>query len=163
MSFPPPPPPPGQPGQSPPPGHYPPPADQYSPAAPPPVQGQYPPPPPGQGRYRPPPPQGYQVQAAYVPPGGAMMPYQPGPYPVTAVRPRGRALGAIVSVFLPGIGSMINGSVGIGVIIFVSYLISCLLCLVVIGFILVPAVWIWAIIDGVISADRWNRKHGITS
>ncbi len=85
--------------------------------------------------------------------------YRPGP----SVRPRGRAMGAVVSIFVPGVGSMINGSVGRGVLILCAYLIACLLCLVVIGFLLAPAVWIWGIIDGALSADRWNRLHGVIS
>jgi TM2 domain-containing membrane protein YozV len=96
-----------------------------------------------------------------------MTPYTPGGYPAyrpgPRVSPRGRAGGAVVSIFVPGVGSMINGSVGRGVLILVAYLVSCLLCLVLIGFILAPAVWIWGIIDGALSADRWNRKHGIIS
>ena len=58
---------------------------------------------------------------------------------------------------------MINGSAGRGSIILIAYVIACLLCLVLIGFILAPAVWVWGIIDGALSADRWNRSHGIIS
>jgi TM2 domain-containing membrane protein YozV len=95
-----------------------------------------------------------------------MVPYSPaGPpvYPRSQIHPRGRAGGAIVSIFVPGVGSMINGSVGRGLIILGSYIVACVLCLVLIGFIIAPAVWIWGIIDGALSADRWNRKHGIIS
>jgi TM2 domain-containing membrane protein YozV len=79
------------------------------------------------------------------------------------VQPRNRALGAVVSFFIPGVGSMINGSAGRGTLILISYLVSVALCLVLIGFVLAPAVWIWGIVDGVLSADRWNRAHGIIS
>ena len=130
------------------PRHHQPGHDQHGPVQPdygPPVQG-----PPGYG-----------------PPGNAMAPYTPaGPpayRPGPSIRPRGRALGAVVSIFLPGVGSMINGSAGRGSIILIAYVIACLLCLVLIGFILAPAVWVWGIIDGALSADRWNRSHGIIS
>ncbi|MGH3396546.1 MAG: hypothetical protein ACRDPO_17830 [Streptosporangiaceae bacterium] len=122
-----------------------------SPPAPP---GQYLPAPYQSGQYAPP---GY-LAPGYAP-GCGMVHYGPG----YAVRPRGRALGAIVSFFIPGLGSMINGSVGLGFIILGSYLLGCVLCLLVIGFVIAPAVWIWAIIDGALSADRWNRQHGIIS
>jgi TM2 domain-containing membrane protein YozV len=108
-----------------------------------------------------------QEAAAHAPPGNGMVPYAPAGYPAynpgPRVSPRGRAVGAVVSIFLPGIGSMINGSVGRGSIILISYIIACVLCLVLIGFILAPAVWIWGVIDGARSADRWNRRHGIIS
>ena len=108
-----------------------------------------------------------QGSPGYGPPGNSMEPYTPpgGPsgYPRQQVHPRGRAAGVVVSIFLPGVGSMINGSAGRGVLILILYAVSCLLCLVFIGFILAPAVWIWGVIDGALSADRWNRKHGIIS
>lgn len=153
---------------------------------PPPEPGRYPPPPPRQylpqptwpGHYQPPPPPppgpyqsgpysppGY-LPPGYLPPGSGMVPYRPGmvPYPPGyGFRPRGRALGAIVSFFIPGVGSMINGSVGRGFIILAAYLVGCALCLLLIGFVIVPVIWIWAVIDGALSADRWNRKHGVIS
>ena len=75
-----------------------------------------------------------QGPPGYGTPGNAMAPYTPaGPpdyRPGPSVRPRGRALGAVVSIFLPGVGSMINGSAGRGSIILIAYVIACLLCLV---------------------------------
>ncbi len=146
------------------------PYDQYPPRHPrpsnnppgqqPPAYGQPGQGPPGQG------PPGYGPPG-YGPPGSGMVPYEHAGFPAypsgQQVHPRGRAVGAIVSIFVPGVGSMINGSVGRGFLILVSYLIGVALCLVIIGFLIVPAVWIWAIIDGALSADRWNRAHGIIS
>ncbi len=115
--------------------------------------------------YQPYPPR--QQQPGSGPTGSGMVPHTPAGYPAYRpgpnVRPRGRALGAVVSIFVPGVGSMINGSVGRGVLILIAYLVACALCLVLIGFILAPAVWIWGIVDGALSADRWNRIHGVTS
>jgi TM2 domain-containing membrane protein YozV len=125
---------------------------------------------PGSGQYgRAQPDYGPPVQGppSYSSPGNAMASYPPpGPpayRPGPTIRPRGRALGAVVSIFLPGVGSMINGSAGRGSIILIAYIFACLLCLVLIGFVLAPAVWVWGIIDGALSADRWNRRHGIVS
>jgi TM2 domain-containing membrane protein YozV len=111
----------------------------------------------GQHQYRPS-PAGYGV---------VVQPQQATVYGVgqarPQVQPRGRAVGAVVSFFVPGVGSMINGSALRGTVILISYIISGLLCLVLIGFILLPIVWIWGIVDGALSADRWNRARGIVS
>lgn len=147
-----------------PPHQRPPAPDPYGYGPPPSGWPGYGPPAQGQpGSYGPPP----QGPPGYGPPGSGMVPYPPAGYPVyrpaPSVRPRGRAVGAIVSLFLPGVGSMINGSVGRGFLILFAYLISWVLILFAIGFILAPAVWIWGIIDGALSADRWNRARGIIS
>jgi TM2 domain-containing membrane protein YozV len=93
-----------------------------------------------------------------------MMPYRPPQPPVVRVQPRGRATGAIVSFFLPGVGSLVNGSVLSGLAIIVTWLIGAILTLVIgIGLIVMFAAWIWGILDGAFSADRWNRRHGVIS
>jgi TM2 domain-containing membrane protein YozV len=77
--------------------------------------------------------------------------------------PKNGGLGVLVSFFIPGVGSMINGSVGLGVAILISYIVSWLLTIVLIGIPLVIGVWIWGMVDGYRSAQRWNQAHGIIS
>jgi TM2 domain-containing membrane protein YozV len=77
--------------------------------------------------------------------------------------PKNGGLGVLVSFFIPGVGSMINGSAGLGVAILICYAVSWLLTLVLIGIPLVFGVWIWGMVDGYLSAQRWNRAHGIIS
>ena len=86
-----------------------------------------------------------------------VQPYQP------VVQPRTRVLGAVVSIFFPGVGSMINGNVPIGIIILAGWIIAWFFTFFIIGIPFLLGFWAWGIIDGALSADRWNREHGIIS
>jgi TM2 domain-containing membrane protein YozV len=54
---------------------------------------------------------------------------------------------AIISAFFPGAGQIMKGEVGKGVGVMAMYVLSWLMCLLIIGFVLVPIVWVWAIYD----------------
>lgn len=106
-----------------------------------------------------------------------VQPYAPGPYqqpypqqypppgwqPPAQVAPRSPALGLIVSVFLPGVGSMMAGKTGKGIGILAGYMLGWLLCLVLIGFIVMPVFWIWGMVAAYRDAVAWNRERGIIS
>jgi TM2 domain-containing membrane protein YozV len=79
------------------------------------------------------------------------------------VLPKNPAVALIVSVFLPGVGSMISGQAAIGTLILISYIVGWILTLFIVGFIIVPAVWIWGLVHAYQSAQRWNRDHGFVS
>jgi TM2 domain-containing membrane protein YozV len=79
------------------------------------------------------------------------------------VAPKNPAIGAILSFFIPGLGTMVNGSVGRGVLILALYAIGWILSLLLIGIPLLIGAWIWGLVDGYTSAQRWNRQHGIIS
>jgi TM2 domain-containing membrane protein YozV len=83
--------------------------------------------------------------------------------PVQTVAPRSRAAAITMSIFLPGLGSMYGGNPGIGVLLLVALLVSCLLVLALIGFVLVPAVWAVGLWHAHHSVVQWNRRHGIIS
>jgi len=102
---------------------------------------------------------GWQQPPSYGPPQPWQQPY---PQPVQ-VAPRSPALGLIVSFFLPGVGSMMAGRTGKGIGILCGYFVGWLLCFVFIGFIVMPAFWIWGLIAGYADAVDWNRAHGIVS
>jgi len=96
--------------------------------------------------------------------------YVPAAYPTLggyAVAPKNPAVSLIVSFFLPGVGSMINGDVGIGITILLLWLLAIFLDVTVIGLVVgVPlgiAMFIWGLIDAYQGAQRWNRRHGIIS
>lgn len=138
----------------------------YQPPAP--TQG-YPQNHPQQG-YQPGYPQGYQQ--GYQQPGFQQPGYQqPGAHPPVygtapggpPVLPKNPALGVILSFFVPGLGSMVNGSVGRGILILVCYGIAWLFTFVLIGIPFLIGTWIWGLADGYLSAQRWNRAHGIIS
>jgi TM2 domain-containing membrane protein YozV len=114
------------------------------------------------------PPQPHQQASGY--PGQPyqqpMYPAQPGgymPQPYGAVAPKNPGLALLASFFIPGLGSLINGKVGLGIAIFICYVIALATMLVVIGFVLVPAVWVWGMCDAYTGAKNWNRRHGILS
>jgi len=73
----------------------------------------------------------------------------------------------IVSFFLPGVGSLMNGDTGIGITILLLWILSVILDFTIIGLIVgIPlglAMFIWGLIDAYQGAQRWNRRHGIIS
>jgi TM2 domain-containing membrane protein YozV len=134
---------------------------------PPPVQ-QAPPRPAGPARERyavRPPPEQYGQQYT---PGQQFQEWAPLPLhaqemqPV-AVAPKNPAVSVLLSVFVPGLGSMVNGNAGTGVAILVLNIIGWMLAIVLIGIPLAIGTWIWGLVDAHQSAQRWNRAHGIIS
>lgn len=102
----------------------------------------------------------------YAPPGYPQQPHNaphgyPAPYGM--VMPKNPAISLLVSFFIPGVGSMINGDAGKGVGILIGYFISWLLTIVIIGFFGVIAFWVWGMVDAYSGAVNWNRRHGIVS
>jgi TM2 domain-containing membrane protein YozV len=112
---------------------------------------------PGPGSHYPP-----QQPPHYAPQQQGQQLQQPYPQPVQ-VAPRSPALGLIVSIFIPGVGSMMAGQTGKGVGILIGYLVGWLLTLVIIGFVVMPAFWIWGLVAAYMDAVAWNRAHGIVS
>jgi TM2 domain-containing membrane protein YozV len=104
-------------------------------------------------------------------PGNAVQPWQQPQYPPVRqpyyqqqqVSPRSPALGLIVSIFLPGVGSMMAGHVGKGVGILIGYIIGAILSVVIVGIFIAIPLWIWGLVAGYQDAVRWNRAHGIIS
>jgi TM2 domain-containing membrane protein YozV len=90
------------------------------------------------------------VQPAYVPPG-------------YAVKPKDPAISVIVSIFVPGLGSIINGDTGTGVAILIGSFVSFILTFFIIGIFGLIGFWIWGLVDAYQGARRWNLKHGIVS
>jgi TM2 domain-containing membrane protein YozV len=91
----------------------------------------------------------------------AMSPY--GPAGAVAVSPKNPALAVIASFFLPGLGQLINGDTNKGVAMLVTYVVSFLLMLVLIGFVTAFGVWVWSMVDAYQGARDWNLRHGILS
>ena len=80
-----------------------------------------------------------------------------------AILPKNPALGVIVSFFLPGVGSMVNGDAMRGVIILAVYIVGWFLAFFLIGIPILFGAWVWGLVDGYLSAQRWNLAHGIVS
>lgn len=66
-------------------------------------------------------------------------------------------LAVILSIFLPGLGQIYLGLDNKGAILLVAYVVSAILILLIIGFILVIIIWIWALVDTIRSASALNR------
>lgn len=80
-----------------------------------------------------------------------------------AVLPKNPALGVILSFFIPGLGSMVNGDAARGGIILGVYAVGWILSFFLIGIPILIGAWIWGLVDGYLSAQRWNLAHGIVS
>lgn len=79
------------------------------------------------------------------------------------VQPHSTGLAVVASLFVPGLGSMINDKVGKGIGILVAYIVAVALIFAFIGFVAAPAVWIWGMVAANNDARSWNRAHGIMS
>ena len=120
-----------------------------------------------------PPPSHYPYQPSSTPPGtpppappyasSYPLPYPP-PHPpaVVVVGRKEPALAGVLSWLLPGLGQFYSGRVGPGVGFLVAYLLN-LPFVVFLGILVVPvlvslAIVAWAVIDGVLGAQRRNRE-----
>lgn len=83
--------------------------------------------------------------------------------PPMVVAPKNPGIGLLASFFVPGLGSLINGDVGIGIGIFIGYLIGWFFSFFLIGIPFVFGFWVWGMVDGYTGAQRWNARHGIIS
>ena len=66
-------------------------------------------------------------------------------------------LAIILSVFLPGLGQIYLGLDHKGAIFLIAYVVSAILILLLVGFLLCPLIWLWALIDTIISTNALNR------
>ena len=99
--------------------------------------------------------------AAMMLPAGYLVPTgQPG---AMVVAPKNPAVSLLISFFVPGVGSMVNGDVGIGATILILYLVGIVGSIFLVGIPLIIGVWIWGLIDAYQGAQRWNARHGIIS
>lgn len=94
---------------------------------------------------------------------GAPQTQAPLPQQQQIILPKNPALGVILSFFIPGLGSIVNGSTGRGLTILGVYVVGWILTLFIIGIPILIGAWIWGLVDGYLSAQRWNAAHGIVS
>ncbi len=73
---------------------------------------------------------------------------------------RSPLLAAVLSLILSGLGQIYNGQVTKGVIFIVVQIINAALTTVLIGFVLMPIVGLWATIDAYLVAKRNNERYG---
>jgi TM2 domain-containing membrane protein YozV len=106
-------------------------------------------------------PQGPTPPHAYPPAAyGHGYPAQP---PYAQVAPKSPGLALLASFFVPGLGSLVIGRIGVGIGIMVGYFISFLLAFVLIGLPFMFGFWLWGLFDAYLGAKNWNARHGIIS
>lgn len=64
-----------------------------------------------------------------------------------------------LSLVVPGLGTMRNGDVGRGTIVLACFLAAASFVPMLVGLPLLIVVWAWGLLDAVLSARRWNRRH----
>lgn len=90
------------------------------------------------------------------------MPYrQMQPAPI--VKPKNPGAAAVLSFLFPGLGQIMNGGIGTGIAMVVLTVFAWISLMFLIGFILLPAMYIWSIVEAYTKAKRWNAAHGIIS
>jgi len=85
------------------------------------------------------------------------------PPTVMTVAPKNPAVHLLVSVFFPGVGTMMNGRVGKGLAILVGYFVCWLLFLLVFPLLIAFGIWVYGLVDAYQGAKKWNLAHGIIS
>lgn len=78
-------------------------------------------------------------------------------YSVTSVEEKNIIVSIILSVIFPGLGHFYLNLNRKGAIFLIAYVVSAILILLLIGFILVWIVWIWALVDVIKSTNALNR------
>ena len=73
---------------------------------------------------------------------------------------RNPVIAAILSLIVAGLGQIYNGQIGKGAIFIVIQLINGALTAVLVGWLLLPLVGLWAMIDAYITAKRNNERYG---
>lgn len=66
-------------------------------------------------------------------------------------------LAAILSFLFPGLGHLYNGLTKKGVSFIIIYIVSAIFVIILIGFVLMLIVWIWALIDAIKTTEAINR------
>lgn len=73
---------------------------------------------------------------------------------------RSPILAAVLSLIVAGLGQIYNGQVTKGVIFIIVQLINGVLTAVLIGWLLLPLVGLWSMIDAYMMAKRNNERYG---
>src|SRR4051794_11762934 len=94
-------------------------------------------------------------------------PYDPGPYgvdPVTGVpfSDKSKVTAGLLQILLPfvgicGVGRLYAGHIGIGLAQLLGMFIGGILVILIIGLFIVPVIWLWTVIDGIVMLTGQTR------
>ena len=73
---------------------------------------------------------------------------------------RNPIIAAVLSLIVAGLGQIYNGQITKGVLFIVAQIINGALLYVAIGFVTMPLVGLWAVIDAYLVARRNNERYG---
>ena len=95
-------------------------------------------------------------------------PWQPTPahgqgMPQPVVAPKNPAVCLVLSLLIPGLGSIVADNTGTGVLILVLYIVAAILSIFLIGIPFAIGIWIWGLVAAYTSARKWREAHGIIS
>lgn len=83
---------------------------------------------------------------------------------VAGVTPSGEKsvlLAAILSFLFPGLGHLYNGLTTKGLSFIIAYIVSAVLIFLIVGFVLMLIVWIWALVDVIKTTEAINRGEAV--
>ncbi|WP_017549674.1 hypothetical protein [Salinicoccus carnicancri] len=75
------------------------------------------------------------------------------------MRQKSSGLAAVLSFFITGLGQIYNGEIFKGIILMLIQLINGALTVILIGYLFLPIVWLYGIINAYRAAERYNRKN----
>lgn len=73
---------------------------------------------------------------------------------------RNPIIAAILSLIVAGLGQIYNGQLLKGVLFIIAQVINGLLLYVLVGFVTMPLVGLWAVLDAYLVAKRDNERYG---
>ncbi len=73
---------------------------------------------------------------------------------------RNPIIAAVLSLIVAGLGQIYNGQITKGVLFIIAQIINGALLYVAIGFVTMPLVGLWAVIDAYLVAKRNNERNG---
>ena len=73
---------------------------------------------------------------------------------------RNPIIAAVLSLIVAGLGQIYNGQITKGVLFIIAQIINGALLYVAIGFVTMPLVGLWAVIDAYLVAKRNNERYG---
>ena len=107
--------------------------------------------------------------AAYPPPAAPLYASPTAPYgvdPATGLpwSDKSRSTAGLLQLLLPlvgvcGVGRLYAGQTAIGLMQLLGFFLGGLLMVVLIGFVIAPAVWLWAVVDGIVLLASGGRDQ----
>lgn len=80
------------------------------------------------------------------------------PHVVVVREAKSPGLAVVLSFLVSGLGQIYNGEIGKGIGFLIAYGLAWVLTGILIGFLIVPVIWIWSMVDAYKRAEEINRQ-----